>query len=134
MDDNGGTSGSKIDLSSVPEPMRSMLLRQLDKMPTQMREQLLREGSPLLDRVIAKARERAGAGTAALPASAARTNAAQSDPVRGNVERIQTVRHGSGEVPTRTQTVSPGDRANGGAWLVVIGIALAITVFYALRG
>ena len=129
MDEHNGTTGSRIDLSSVPEPVRSMLLKQLDKMPMQMREQLLREGSPLLDRVIAKARERAGATIAAMPASAA-----TSDPVRGNVERIHTVRHGSGAVPERTQTVSPGDRASGGTWLFAFLIALAAAGYFALRG
>ena len=133
MDDNA-TSGSKIDLSSVPEPMRSMLLKQIARMPDAMREQVLREGSPLLDRLIAKARASAGATTAALPASAARSNAAQADPVRGGADYVQTVRNSSGaDAPTRVQTVSPGDRTSGGAWLFAFVVALAAAGYYAMN-
>src|SRR5689334_15916351 len=60
-DDGDETSGSRIDLASIPEPVRSMLLKHLDKMSPAMREKLLREGSPVLDRMIAKARENADA-------------------------------------------------------------------------
>jgi hypothetical protein len=130
MDDQYDATGSRIDLSSVPEPMRSMLLKQLARMPAPMREQLLREGSPLLDRVIAKARASAGTTTAALPASAA-----VSDPVRGGADYVQTVRNSSGAgAPTRIQTVSPGDRTSGGAWLVAFIVALAVAGYYALNG
>jgi hypothetical protein len=129
MGEQNDTAGSRIDLSSVPEPMRSLLLKQLARFPAPMREQLLREGSPLLDRAIARARERAAATTAALPAASAR-----SEPVRVGADRIQTVRHGSGAVPARIQTVSPGDRTSGGAWLFVFGIALIVAGYLALRG
>ncbi len=134
-DDDDGTGGSRVDLSSVPEPMRSMLLKQIARMPDAMREQLLREGSPMLDRVIAKARASAGATTAALPASAARSNAALADPVHGSAGHVQTVRNSSGAgAPTRIQTVSPGDRTSGGAWLVAFVVALAAAGYYALNG
>jgi hypothetical protein len=129
MDDQYDATGSRIDLSSVPEPMRSMLLKQLARMPAPMREQLLREGSPVLDRVIAKARAGAGTATAALPASAA-----ESDSVRGGAGYVQTVRNNSGAgAPTRIQTVSPGDRTSGGAWLVAFILALAAAGYYALN-
>jgi len=77
----------RIDLSKIPEPMRSMLLKQLEKMPVQIREQVLRDGSPLLDRVIAKTRDREGPMVAPLPA----TDASSISP-----DRIQTVRQASG--------------------------------------
>ena len=128
MNDQNGATGTRIDLSSVPEPMRSMLLKQLDKMPVAMREKLLREGSPMLDRVIAKARQEAGATTAAPPSSAA-------DASHAGPDRVQTVRQGSGaNAPIRIQTVSPGDRTSGGAWLVAFVVALAVAGYYALHG
>jgi hypothetical protein len=49
-DDGDETSGSRIDLASVPEPVRSMILKHLDRMTPDMREKLLRDGSPMLDR------------------------------------------------------------------------------------
>jgi hypothetical protein len=116
----------RIDLSKIPEPMRSMLLKQLEKMPVQMREQVLREGSPMLDRVIARAREREGAMVAPLPAA----NASSVSP-----DRIQTVRQSSGSAaPRRVQTVSPGDAGSGGTWLFVCVILLAGAVWFAMRG
>ena len=113
-------------MASVPEPVRSMLLKQLDRMPPAMREKLLREGSPMLDRVIAKAR--ADATHAAPPSSAADASHASPD-------RIQTVRQSSGtRAPIRVQTVSPGDSANGGMWLVAFIAALAIAGYFAMYG
>ena len=124
-DDGDATSGSRIDLASVPEPVRSMLLKQLDKMPAPMRERLLREGSPMLDRVIAKARADATNGA---PSSAA-AEASHAGP-----DRIQTVRQSSGtHAPIRVQTVSPGDSTNGGMWLVAFVVALAAAAWYATQ-
>jgi hypothetical protein len=120
---------STVDLSRIPEPMRSMLLKQMEKMPVQMREKLLREGSPLLDRVMAKARERQVAQDmedAKPPAS----DASSISPAR-----IRTVRQSSGSAaPLRVQTVSPGDVANGGTWLFVCVVVLAGAVWVAMHG
>lgn len=116
----------KVDLSKIPEPMRSMLLRQLEKMPSQLSEQVLREGSPLLDRVIAKARDREGAMVAPLP----RVDASSISP-----DRIQTVRQSSGtSAPGRVQTVSPGDAGRGGTWLFVSAVVLAGAIWFAWHG
>ena len=52
-----------LDLSKLPEPIRSKLQAQLDKLPPEMRRQLLERGSPLLDRAI----ERAKQAPASLP-------------------------------------------------------------------
>jgi hypothetical protein len=126
-DDGDGTSGSRIDLTLVPEPMRSLLLKQLDKMPAPMRERLLREGSPMLDRVMAKAREKANGMNVSQPASA--TDASHAGP-----DRVRTVRQGSGaSAPIRVQTVSPGDSTNGGVWLVAFVLAMAAAGYYALN-
>jgi cobalamin biosynthesis Mg chelatase CobN len=126
--DGDERSGSRIDLTLVPEPMRSQLLRQLDKMPAPMRERLLREGSPMLDRVMLKAREKANAMNVATPASA--TDASHAGP-----DRVRTVRQGSGtSAPIRVQTVSPGDSTNGGVWLVAFVVAAAVAGYFALHG
>ncbi|MEO8743408.1 MAG: hypothetical protein ABI365_09480 [Lysobacteraceae bacterium] len=130
MSDQDKATDSSIDLSSIPEPMRSMLLRQIDKMPASMREQLLREGSPMLDRLIAKARVRTSSGTAALSQSAAETKS-----VSTRTARVQTVRSVSGTAATsRVQTVRPGDSASHGPWLLVSAIALIGAIWYALLG
>lgn len=127
-DDGDETSGSRIDLASVPEPVRSMLLKHLDRMTPAMREKLLREGSPMLDRVIAKAREKADAMDVATSSSAA-------DASHAGPDRIQTVRQSSGtHAPIRVQTVSPGDSTNGGMWLVAFVVALAIAGYFAMNG
>ena len=129
MSDPGGSMSAKVDLSSVPEPMRSMLLNQLAKMPPTLREKLLQEGSPLLDRMIAKAREHAAQGIAALPASAA-----ESDP-DGDGRPVGTTRNSySASAPGRVPTVMPGDSGSNGAWLLACAIGLILAVWYALRG
>jgi len=125
-DDGDETSGSRIDLASVPEPVRSMLLKHLDRMSPAMREKLLREGSPVLDRLIANARADA---TNVAPQSSA------SDASHASPDRIQTVRQSSGtHAPIRVQTVSPGDSTNGGMWLVAFVVALAIAGYFAMNG
>jgi hypothetical protein len=121
---NPGTS--QVDLSRLPEPMRSLPLKQMEKMPVQMREKLLREGSPLLDRMLAKARERQDADDAEPPSS----DASSISP-----DRIRTVRQSSGSAaPLRVQTVSPGDVANGGTWLFVCVVVLAAAIWIASHG
>ena len=126
-DEHDDTAGSKIDLSSVPEPMRSMLLKQLAKIPAPMRERLLRKGSPMLERVIAKARQSAIA-TKALPPAAAIRSAIDST-------RNEPIRPGSvASVPNRVPTVSPGDSMNGSLWLLAFFVALAVAGYFALRG
>ena len=115
-----------VDLSRIPEPMRSVLLKQMEKMPAQSREKLLREGSPLLDRMVAKARERQDVEDAETPVS----DASSISP-----DRIRTVRQSSGSAaPLRVQTVSPGDVANGGTWLFVCAVVLAGAVWVAMHG
>ncbi len=131
-DEQDDTAGSKIDLSSVPEPMRSMLLKQLAKIPAPMRERLLREGSPMLERVIAKARQGAIATKALPPAAAIRSalGATHNQP-----RHDEPVRPGSvASVPNRVPTVSPGDSTNGGLWLLAFFVALAVACYFALRG
>ena len=135
MSDQDNATGSRVDLSSVPEPMRTMLLKQLDKMPASMREQVLREGSPMLDRLVAKARERASVGTSALPQSAAESKPVRMGADRAGPDRITTVRNYSGSsAPGRVQTVSPGDSASHGLWLLVSAVALIGAIWYALLG
>ncbi len=136
-DQQNGSTGSRIDLASVPEPMRSLLLKQLAHLPASMREQLLREGSPLLDRMIAKARERASSAPAAMPiaATASVADSVRDTPDRSGPDRVPTVRHSTGAAaPSRVQTVSPGDSANGGVWLIACVIALAVAAYFALNG
>ena len=44
-----GQAGKRIDLSGVPEPLRRKIQAQLEKMPPQMREQLLARSGTLID-------------------------------------------------------------------------------------
>ena len=43
-----------FDLSSLPPEMRRAVEQQLAKLPPQAREKLLREGSPLLEKMLTK--------------------------------------------------------------------------------
>ena len=46
-----------LDLSKLPESIRSKLQAQLDKLPPEMRQQLLERGSPVLNRAIERAKQ-----------------------------------------------------------------------------
>ena len=72
-----------IDLSKIPEPLRSKLQAQLARLPPEMRQQLLERGSPMIDRAIENARHLPGAGR--LPAKL---------PQLGSGKYNQTVRPG----------------------------------------
>ena len=118
-----------LDLRNVPEPMRSLLLRQLAKLPAPMREKLLREGSPILDRLIAKARAEAGE-VAPLPALAAESKPDEDDDDPIGTTQPRRAMSSSGRVPT----VMPGDSANHVAWLFGGAIALIGAIWYAAQG
>ena len=47
----------RLDLSKLPEPIRSKLKAQLERLPPEMRKELLEKGSPILERAIARARQ-----------------------------------------------------------------------------
>lgn len=51
-------AGKGIDLASLPEPLRIKLQAQLDKLPPELRKELLERGSPILDRAIERARQK----------------------------------------------------------------------------
>jgi hypothetical protein len=133
MRDSTNAASSGLDLSNVPEPMRSLILKQLDKMPAPLREKLLREGSPILDRIIAKAREHAGgssASTASLPPSTGQSyaDAHESGPVELARSQIPT------NARERVPTVMPGDSGSHAVWLFAIAIALVAAAWYAMQG
>ena len=118
----------KIDFSALPEPMRSVLQNQLARLPPAMRDKLLQEGSPLLERMVAKAREHAAAGTAPLPQAAARAVADDDDAVSAKPARSDAA------TPRSIPTVSPGDSSSNGKWLLAFAIGLVVAVWYALQG
>jgi len=124
----------EFDLSGLPEPLRSVVGNQLAKMPAPLREKLLREGSPLLDRMIAKARERSrDGGTASLPSSAAESRPGR-DVISGN-DAASIARTASLKRVLETKrlpTVSPGDSVNQVGWLGVIGFALILALAWAM--
>jgi hypothetical protein len=125
-----GSTDSGLDLANVPEPMRTAILKQLQKMPAPLREKLLREGSPILDRMIAKAREHAG-GAAPLPASAAQSARVQMDastPIHATPGRYDLASR------DRVPTVMPGDSGSVVGWLVTGAIALVAAAWYAMQG
>ncbi|MBS0192704.1 MAG: hypothetical protein JSR34_00455 [Proteobacteria bacterium] len=132
---DGPSDVSALDLSALPEPARTAVMQQLARMPAPLREKLLREGSPFLNRLIAKFGEPSGHGTAALPATAA-----ESAPGRGVI--------GGGDAASqaraatlnrildskRMPTVSPGDAVNHTGWFAIIGAALIAAVAWAMYG
>ncbi|MBS0213734.1 MAG: hypothetical protein JSR26_11235 [Proteobacteria bacterium] len=128
-DDPSDVAG--LDLSSLPEPVRATVMKQLARMPAPMREKLLREGSPFLNRLIAKLNQQTDDGTASLPAAAA-----ESKPGRGgdaaSQARAATL---SRILDTKPMpTVSPGDSVNHTGWFAIIGAVLIAAVAWAMYG
>jgi hypothetical protein len=127
MKDSTGPSGGRpLDLSDLPDPVRATIQRQLDKLPPQLREKLLREGSPILEKAIAKAREQARAATAS--AARFKSDAAVVKAVpKADIRYEQATRD-------RVPTVMPGDSDNHAMWLFVGAVALVAIAWYVLQG
>ena len=116
-----------FDLSSLPPEMRRAVEQQLAKLPPQAREKLLREGSPLLEKMLTKL---VGTDPPPLPANAApaaqhvataREHAAEA---RRLVTRIAPKGH-------YNATVRPGDSIGGGRLLMwVLAAAVLIATFW----
>lgn len=120
-----------IDLSRLPPDVRRIVEAQLAKLPPQAREKLLREGSPILDRIIAKVQ---GAVPPPLPsagqvrhtaATAAREAVAQgAENARAaafQIERLRPQGH-------YNATIRPGDSPGAGRWLLVVFFAALAAV------
>ncbi len=118
-----------LDLANVPEPMRSQLRKQVGRLPAPVRNKLLREGSPLLAKLVAKARAEARE-VAPMPASAAR-----AEPDADIEAAAGASRPNLGSAPReRPPTIAPGDSGSQVAWLATSAAALVGAVWYALQG
>ena len=120
-----------FDLSSLPPEMRRAVEQQLAKLPPQAREKLLREGSPLLEKMLTKL---VGTDPPPLPANAARQ-------ARQAAQHVATAREHAAEarrLVTRiapkghyNATVRPGDSIGGGRLLMwVLAAAVLIATFW----
>ena len=124
-----------FDLSSLPPEMRRAVGQQLAKLPPQAREKLLREGSPLLEKMLTKL---VGTDPPPLPANAAR----QARQAAGHAaQHVATAREHAAEarrLVTRiapkghyNATVRPGDSIGGGRLLMwVLAAAVLIATFW----
>ena len=123
-----------FDLSSLPPEMRRAVEQQLAKLPPQAREKLLREGSPLLEKMLTKL---VGTDPPPLPANAAR----QARQARQAAQHVATAREHAAEarrLVTRiapkghyNATVRPGDSIGGGRLLMwVLAAAVLIATFW----
>lgn len=125
-----------LDLSAIPEPIRAQILKRLAKLPDAQREKLLREGSPVVERLLASLsagarRQQERRETTALPASAA-----DSDPSQDVIGGAHPAAIDSQRILDRKPlpTVMQGDSANHIGWLGLIGAALIAAVGYAMYG
>ena len=118
-----------LDLSALPPEMRRAVEQQLAKLPPQARERLLREGSPLVEKMIAKM---GGVAPPPLPAAArnardAARHAAQE--VHGSVERATDLARRHARIEPKghyNATVRPGDTFGGGRFLMVVVALVAL--------
>ncbi|HMB56734.1 MAG TPA: hypothetical protein VKM35_05955 [Arenimonas sp.] len=94
-------AGKGLDISKLPEPMRQKLQAQLDKLPPEMRAELLEKGSPILDRALDKIGQHASTNIKA--------------PTHPNLG------HYNG-------TVQPGDRMHLSLGTIILAIAAAFAL------
>ncbi|MBS0457827.1 MAG: hypothetical protein JSS44_10910 [Proteobacteria bacterium] len=125
-----------LDLSAIPEPFRAQILKRLAKLPDAQREKLLREGSPVIERLLASlsagARQQQEKREAApLPAAAA-----DADPGRDVIGGRHPVSVDSQRILDRKPlpTVMQGDSVNHIGWLGLCGAALIAAIGYAMYG
>ena len=110
-------SKSAIDLSALPLSVRQQVEAGLAKLPPEMRQKLLEEGSPLLTKAI----ERATARAATVSKSTIATTAASE---ASSPAMAATSANGQ-----YSRTVMPGDRLGLSGWLVVI-VAVALLAYW----
>lgn len=133
----------KLDVASLPPELRRKVEAGLAKLSPEMRRQWETQGSPMLDRLVARL-----AGSLATPPApgslAQRIKvAAQSaaEPRSGGGPAL-SAREAAGSAPTPVQrtpprghyneTIAPGDRP-GGLQRVLLGLVLAGVVVWLLR-
>ncbi len=95
-----------FDLSKLPEPLRSKLQAQLDRLSPEMRQQLLERGSPILQKAIDRAKD------ASTPVT--RAQAVRPVSVHGQYSR----------------TVMPGDRMHLSLGMVGLVVAAVVALYY----
>ena len=95
-----------FDLAKLPEPIRSKLQAQLDRLSPEMRQQLLDRGSPILQKAIDRAKD---ASTPVTQAQAARPVS-----VHGRYSR----------------TVMPGDRMQLPLSMIALFVAASLALYY----
>lgn len=124
-----------IDLDRLPPELRRVVEQQLAKLPPAAREKLLREGSPLIEKMLAKMQGGAG-GPPPLPGARQAQAAAQraSHNVSTAAERVATVAHKIERIVPHGHyngTIRPGDGVGGGRWaIVVLLVAVGAWMFW----
>lgn len=107
-----------IDLSALPPSVRQQVEAGLAKLPPEMRQKLLQEGSPLLTKAIERAKARA-TPVATSPAAATSSLTPKSP-------ATAAVTSSNGQY---SRTVMPGDRMGLNGWLIVI-VALTALAYW----
>ena len=115
-----------IDLSTLPPELRHKVEQQLAKLPPGAREKLLREGGPMVRKLIGKLQEAGGGppplpgagqhGTSHYPPTAAATASAvreKATEAARQVARLLPKGHFN-------ETIRPGDRPGSGRWLLIV--------------
>jgi len=122
-----------LDLDSLPPEVRRLVEQQLAKLPPAAREKLMREGSPLVEKMLAKIN--AGHGSPPpLPGGRKTQDAVQraANSVSAAAERADRAAHRIERMIPRghyNATIRPGDGGGSGMWVVAMIVAL---VFVAL--
>ena len=118
-----------LDLSALPPEIRRAVEQQLAKLPPPARERLLREGAPMLEKMIAKM-----GGTVPPPLPAAARNARDAahhaaQHAHGSVERATDVARRIARPEPKghyNATIRPGDSFGGGRFLMVMVALVAL--------
>ena len=123
-----------IDLSTLPPELRRVVEQQLAKLPPAAREKLLREGSPIVERMLAKLQ---GSVPPPLPAAA---QAAQQpmQHAAGNAaaaaERAREAAHQLARMLPKghyNATIRPGDGPGLGRWVSMLLVgAVLVAIFW----
>ena len=126
-------SQGPLDLNSLPPELRRVVEQQLAKLPPAAREKLLREGSPLVAKMLAKINAQGG-GPPPLPGGRKTQEAVQraANSVSNAAEKAGNAAHRIERMIPRghyNATIRPGDAGSGGLWAIVL---IAAAVFVAL--